>query len=168
MLFNNSAQHGGKKVKRIGVSLLGLLFCSCLFANTLPASTAMSTCTGKDVCSINAEALTNQATTVAPQTIHIQLTAKQPATEIRMPANATTGYAWQLKAYDSTLLEIKRVDYIVSSQLIGAGGQEVWRITAKPGVFSKPVTTQVTLIYARSWEKNQAPADSKTIVVAIR
>jgi len=159
-------------MERIMIGLFGLFFCICVFADTniLPVSMTASTCTGKDVCSINPETLTSQndkAATVSSPMMHVHLTAKYPTAEIRIPANATTGYTWQVKAYDSTLLEVKKVNYIVSSQLIGAGGQEIWRITAKPNAFSKPITTQVTFIYARSWEKDQEPADSKTIRVDI-
>lgn len=88
---------------------------------------------------------------------------------ITMPSNATTGYQWLLAdSLNPALLRRVNNEYVADRQpagsppVAGAGGHERWTFRALA-----PGQGTIRMIYARSWEKEQA-ADSTTYQVLIQ
>lgn len=70
--------------------------------------------------------------------------------KIELKSNATTGYQWKLAApLDEKIVRLVSSDYIApNTNLIGAGGKEVWVFKAV-----RKGKTKITLDYVRAWEK---------------
>lgn len=70
--------------------------------------------------------------------------------KIELESNATTGYQWQLaKSLNEKIVKLVSSKYILpSSNLVGAGGTEVWTFK---GI--KEGKTKISLKYVRPWEK---------------
>ncbi len=78
--------------------------------------------------------------------------------DLALPANASTGYGWELIETGAPVL--RRVDpppvaeaAPASPPMPGAGGVSRWRFVAE-----RAGTAQVRLVYRRSWEKDVPPA----------
>lgn len=121
------------------------------------------TCTGQNVCTVN-----TSPSVQTPEDNKIILDSAHPALSVRLDSNPTTGYSWDVTDYDKQLLSVKKIKYVRTGNLIGGGGYEVWEIKAvTPGTASAQPAI-VKMVYIRPWEKNQAPADSKTFEVTIQ
>ncbi len=70
---------------------------------------------------------------------------------LTLPSNASTGYRWQLKAVDKSVLRLVSHRYLQPKKTLpGAPGKERWRfVTVGAG------RVQLRLSYVRSWEKNK-------------
>jgi len=94
----------------------------------------------------------------------IFITAEPDETvEIRLPANATTGYEWVLdKGYHTRYVEFVKKDYEVADpELLGSSGTSIWIFRAgHEGV------TELTLEYLRPWEEETE--DKKVVVIQFR
>jgi inhibitor of cysteine peptidase len=91
----------------------------------------------------------------------IAVTPSQAKFILKLTSNPTTGYSWFLREYDSRLLEPIEHHFISQDQkngqkLMGAPGVELWTFRMTPLAFMVPRQTVVKMVYARSWEKNQA------------
>lgn len=85
---------------------------------------------------------------------------------VRLKANPTTGYSWFLQQYDNTLVTVQDHQYQApTSQLVGAGGVDVWHFKLTPQAQLGPVTTQIHFVYARPWEIQQGSETVITVVV---
>lgn len=84
---------------------------------------------------------------------------------ITLESNRTTGYSWQLaSSIDRDFLVVVGLRYIVpNTKAVGVGGKEEWTLRAL-----KPGKTVVVFKYVRPWEKNKAPAKTKTFSVVIK
>ncbi|MGN7833050.1 protease inhibitor I42 family protein [Pseudoxanthomonas sp. 22568] len=78
--------------------------------------------------------------------------------DLALPANASTGYGWELIETGAPVL--RRVDPSpvaeaapASPPMPGAGGVSRWRFVAE-----RAGTAQLRLVYRRSWEKEVPPA----------
>lgn len=82
---------------------------------------------------------------------------------VALDSNATTGFAWELTAEPAgEVLELVGSEYIEpETDLVGAGGEEVWRFRARA-----EGTTSFTLTYARSFSGETAgePFDLTVVV----
>lgn len=77
-----------------------------------------------------------------------------PNSDIRitLPANPTTGYQWQVQAYDHSLLQMASQHYYRSTtRLMGAGGQTIFIFKLK-NTSSHPKSTEIVFKYSRPWE----------------
>jgi inhibitor of cysteine peptidase len=83
---------------------------------------------------------------------------------VTLASNPTTGYRWDLaKPLNTNFVRLLTNEYVrPDSRLMGAGGREVWRFKA-----ITQGTTEIDLKYARSWEKDVAPAQKTNIAVVI-
>jgi inhibitor of cysteine peptidase len=73
---------------------------------------------------------------------------------VTLPSNASTGYAWQLKPEDKSVVRLVSHRYLQPKKSVpGAPGNERWRFAAV-GAGS----VKLRLVYVRSWEKNKPPA----------
>src|SRR5579864_1388080 len=67
----------------------------------------------------------------------ITVSAAQPEFAIRLKSNPTTGFSWTLKEFDSHIIEVQGHRYLPpTSQLVGAGGYEIWSFKVKPVAFT--------------------------------
>ena len=90
---------------------------------------------------------TNAADTM---TINADPASKQVV--VTLPSNPTTGYQWNVSAYDTKLLKLVSSHYVApQTTLIGAGGKMIFTFALLKGK-SNPNVTPMTFIYARSWE----------------
>jgi inhibitor of cysteine peptidase len=84
---------------------------------------------------------------------------------VTLPANASTGYAWQLAELDPAILETTSQQYLPPSlPLPGAKGEERWEFTALSAG-----ATQLRLVYLRPDDPpDTEPAQTFEIVVSVR
>jgi inhibitor of cysteine peptidase len=81
---------------------------------------------------------------------------------VRLPENPTTGYRWRIDAWDQTLLERARDEFISPATVVpGAGGEHIWEFGARA-----PGETTLTLMYERIWENNP-PASVFSLAVSV-
>ena len=72
--------------------------------------------------------------------------------QIELAANATTGYQWDITNTRNPVIKLVGNDYKVNSDLIGAGGQQIYNFIAKA-----KGKTKLQIIYHRPWEKDTNP-----------
>ena len=94
----------------------------------------------------------------------LELAKGQPLT-IRLDANPTTGFQWQLAAsLDEKVIALVGDDYQrTDTSRVGAGGTDVWTFKAVG-----TGRTTIVLEYRRPWEKDVPPAERKTFPVIVR
>jgi len=80
---------------------------------------------------------------------------------LRLPANPTTGYSWQVTNLPASLRKAGEPTYQPDSSMIGSGGTSIYKfetITAGKG--------NLNLVYRRPWEKGQ-PVKSCAIKITV-
>jgi len=84
---------------------------------------------------------------------------------LTLDSNRTTGYRWQLaNPVDEKHVKLISSEYHrASTQLMGAGGKEIWTFKAVAAG-----TTEIHLKYVRPWETNIPPAQTTNFLVAIK
>lgn len=84
---------------------------------------------------------------------------------VTLDSNVTTGFAWQLVTEPaSEVLDVLGSDYEApETDLVGAGGREVWRFVA-----TGDGTTEARLVYARSSGETSGERFAFTAVVRSR
>ena len=86
--------------------------------------------------------------------------------KVSLPGNPTTGYRWVVSHYDTTRFDAPTTSYVASSNKpMGAGGVFTFTFKLKHGL-KNPKQTQVSLSYARSWDKNSADKKDVTVIFA--
>lgn len=96
----------------------------------------------------------------------ISVSVEQPTFIIKMKSNATTGYSWFLRNYDSNIIQpIKHIyEAPENAKLIGSPGFEVWTFHVKRTGFLVPMQTQIRFIYTRPWENS---VQAKQVVFSV-
>ncbi len=95
----------------------------------------------------------------------ITLTPKQNSFVLRLKSNASTGYSWALKSYDTHLFTLQEHHYIAPrTAMPGAPGAEEWTFSINPKAFAAPQTSKIELVYRRPWEKIPASTTVVTII----
>lgn len=95
----------------------------------------------------------------------IVVTASQPEFTIRLASNPTTGYSWFIKRYNKSFLSIQKHQFLPpTSQIVGAGGVDLWVFKVNPEAFVAPHIFKIKLVYARPWEVDK---DNKEIEFTI-
>jgi inhibitor of cysteine peptidase len=89
-----------------------------------------------------------------------------PEFSILLQSNATTGFSWTLKSYDSNIISpiLRKYYPPVAKKLLGAGGYEKWTFRVRGEGFVVPQTTNISLIYARSWDQQGAQISTFKVV----
>ena len=84
---------------------------------------------------------------------------------IKLDANPTTGYEWQLvQSIDDSLVKFVNSDYVSDmTSLLGSGGKSVWTFKAV-----RAGKAQISFKYIRPWEKNTPPVKEATYIVSIQ
>lgn len=95
----------------------------------------------------------------------LMVTRAQPVFIIKLQSNPTTGYVWQLRDYDKSLVLPVRHRYVApDTKLMGAPGFDLWTFKVKPEAFSPPHRTTVRLVYVRPWEETKVASEVEFVV----
>ena len=91
----------------------------------------------------------------------VMVESSHPTFSIKLKSNATTGYAWYLRDYNSNLIVPVKQVYTPpeDTKIAGAAGFEIWTFRVKPEGFLVPQQAMIHLVYARSWEVEIQPTD---------
>jgi inhibitor of cysteine peptidase len=83
---------------------------------------------------------------------------------VTLASNPTTGFRWDLaRPINTNFVRLLTNEYVrPDSQLMGAGGNEVWKFRA-----TSEGKTEIDLKYARPWEKEVEPAKKTNFFVVI-
>lgn len=82
---------------------------------------------------------------------------------VALPSNPSTGYSWEIVELDQLVLKPTKEDFKVESDLVGAGGTQLFFFEAL-----KAGQTSLQLVYHRPWETGVEPADTFSISVEVR
>jgi predicted secreted protein len=84
---------------------------------------------------------------------------------VRLDSNGTTGYRWRLLGMlDEHTVKLIKSEYVqFEGEGVGVGGEEVWTFLAV-----SRGDTEITMEYARPWEKATFPVKTATIWVSVR
>jgi inhibitor of cysteine peptidase len=82
---------------------------------------------------------------------------------LTLASNVTTGYSWSLTGIgDESVLQKTKNEYVApKTNLVGAGGTEVWTFKAL-----KKGASTISMGYSRPWESTP-PAETFTLTVAV-
>lgn len=84
---------------------------------------------------------------------------------LTLESNPTTGYSWQLRELDSSVLALQGdVEYNSEAEegVVGAGGVEIFRFTAEG-----PGRIMLSLQYLRPWEEGIAPEEVYSVEIVV-
>lgn len=96
----------------------------------------------------------------------ISVTKENPQFTILLAANPTTGYTWMVNQYDSNLIKVVGHKYNPPiSQIVGAGGIDVWTFEIKPIAFAAPHVLKIKMLYARAWNVDENSTTKEFTVV---
>ena len=85
--------------------------------------------------------------------------------EIKLAANATTGYQWFVKHYDHNLLNLMSYHYQTSNaNLVGTSGMAIFVFEVEPAFHRAPQITTVMLKYGQPWNLSVMKAHKVTVV----
>jgi predicted secreted protein len=84
---------------------------------------------------------------------------------VRLASNRTTGYQWRpSEPLDEHVVKLVRSEYVpFDTNAIGGGGEEIWTFLA-----TGKGDNEITMEYARPWEKVQTASKTATIKVSVR
>lgn len=83
---------------------------------------------------------------------------------IHLPANATTGYQWNVVRFNKTFLALKSHQYTApQSKMMGAGGEASFTFRLRQAK-SLPKSTELIFRYARPWEAAKGKLTNVTVV----
>src|SRR3990167_320034 len=93
-----------------------------------------------------------------------QVSSAQNTFVVTLQSNATTGFQWDIKHYDHSLLTLTSSQYIppTNTQLLGAPGQISFSFTIKTGV-ARPKSSNIQFVYQRPWEPKTGT--EKTVII---
>ena len=134
----------------------------------LASSMALSACaSGTDEVSATDKASANvaQAIVVDAKADGETRLRRGQVLAIELGSNASTGYAWEIVEDGSPVLEPAPVPASAAPAVVpmpGAGGTSRWRFRA-----AQSGTTNLRLVYRRSWEKDVEPARTASYRVVV-
>ena len=86
--------------------------------------------------------------------------------DISLESNPTTGYEWDVKECDYSVLELVNTDYVTaenqSPPVVGAGGLQKWTFMGL-----KDGETALKLVYLRSWEGEDSAVDEYLLHITV-
>jgi inhibitor of cysteine peptidase len=93
----------------------------------------------------------------------VQARVGQPVM-FRLPGTAGTGYTWQLASGICPFLPLAFSQQLESSKDGRVGGPSEWVFTFTA---EAPGTCAIAFIYHRPWERDVAPAETRTVTVTV-
>ncbi len=131
-------------------------------ASTAPATTNEAVAVQSDATNVHGSVIEEYLHPGTP----IRAAAGQKFS-IRIKANPTTGYGWQLsKPLDEHVLSLVANVYIRQPderQRVGVGGHEIWTFKAVG-----QGQAEIALKYVRPWEKDKPPVDTNVFTVIVK
>lgn len=96
----------------------------------------------------------------------ILLGKDNPQFTISLASNPTTGYTWMIKHYKVGLVTVVGHKFQPPiSQLVGAGGVDVWTFKLAPEAFNAPHVLKIDMLYARPWDVSDNNKEEEFTVV---
>lgn len=96
----------------------------------------------------------------------IVLGKDNPEFTIKLASNPTTGYSWMIKGYKMGLVTVVGHKFQPPiSQLVGAGGVDVWTFKLAPEAFNAPHVLKIKMLYARPWDVSDNNKEQEFTVV---
>ena len=90
--------------------------------------------------------------------------AKGGTLEITLEGNPTTGYTWEVESVDDKVLKLEgEPAFEAASEAVGAGGMMTLKFTAEGAG-----KTDLKLVYHRSWEEDEDPAETFEVSVTVK
>lgn len=90
--------------------------------------------------------------------------AKGGTLEVALEGNPTTGYTWEVESVDEKVLKQEgEPDFKADSDAVGAGGMVTLKFKAE-----EAGKTDLKLVYHRSWEEGEAPAETFEVSVTVK
>ena len=84
--------------------------------------------------------------------------------EVTLEGNPTTGYTWEVESVDDKVLKLEsEPDFEADSDAVGAGGMMTLKFKAEGAG-----KTDLKLVYHRSWEEDEAPAETFEVSVTVK
>jgi predicted secreted protein len=110
-------------------------------------------------------AMKNEARKESEQIRFIVMAEEGKEFTVRLNSNRTTGYQWRpAEPVDEHVVKPARSEYVpFDTTAVGGGGEEVWTFLAVG-----KGDTEITMEYARPWEKGQPALKTATIKVSVR
>ena len=116
-------------------------------------------------------ACTASADTVNPNVFNVDESGQQielapgDSLVVTLDSNATTGFSWSVAGIsdEDVVDEVSNEYQAPDSELMGAGGQEVWTFEA-----IDEGTSTIEMQYSRSWETDVEPAETFTVTVVVK
>jgi inhibitor of cysteine peptidase len=86
--------------------------------------------------------------------------------QVLLDSNPTTGFTWQIVSFDSAVIQIKKEEFLIADDnrdnRVGAPGKQIFKFrTIASG------TTDLQMVYQRSWEKATPSADRFRIQIIV-
>ncbi|HEX8469557.1 MAG TPA: protease inhibitor I42 family protein [Brevundimonas sp.] len=87
---------------------------------------------------------------------------------VALPSNGSTGYSWQLAAYDGAVLRPdvpfgEQVTAPHAAGMVGVGGETHWSFEA-----AAPGTATLLFTYSQPWDKTAPPAETARYTITVR
>jgi inhibitor of cysteine peptidase len=111
-------------------------------------------------------------TSCAPSVIRLNDTDNGRKLELRegqeivvsLESNPTTGYIWEISNIgDGIIAQVGETTYESKSDLVGAGGIQVFRLKA-----NESGVTDLNFVYHRPWEKNVKPVRTFSLKITVK
>jgi inhibitor of cysteine peptidase len=89
---------------------------------------------------------------------------KEQTLVVTLEANPTTGYTWEVAKIDDSILYLMgEAQFVPQSPDVGAGGTQTFRFQAMSAG-----RTNLSLVYHRPWEPEEAPLKTFSLSVLVR
>lgn len=86
----------------------------------------------------------------------IMVSKQAPQFTITLRSNPSTGYSWFIKKYNPDFIKVIKHKYMPPiSQLVGAGGVDVWTFELTPVALTAPHVLKISMLYTRAWVAQQ-------------
>lgn len=96
----------------------------------------------------------------------IMLPSAKSEFSLTLPANPTTGYTWHIASYDDHLVTVTGHKFFPpSSQIVGAGGFDVWTFKVSPSALVAPHLLKIKMVYGRSWDIRETGQEKEFFVI---
>jgi inhibitor of cysteine peptidase len=122
------------------------------------------------IAAIAGVACTASADTGDPQIFNVAESGQQielspgDSLVVTLDSNPSTGYAWSISEIgDEAVIDEVSNEFVgAETEMVGAGGQEVWTFEALDAG-----TSTIEMQYSRSWETDVEPAETFIVTVVV-
>lgn len=95
----------------------------------------------------------------------VQVSPQSPVFKIKLDANPTTGFTWQVQSMDNDLFQFVKSEYKVSNpKLIGSPGVNTMIFKLKK-LKKYPPSSIISLSYSRPWESDSGSTQQVKVLI---